>query len=76
MENRDNFREMMILLEFYRHVQRYRQPEREIKDIEKQLKDFKKYGGISKNEELEEIFNSIIGNIEREIKNLKKQGVE
>ena len=76
MENRDNFRKIMILLGFYKDIQRYWKPEKTLEDIEKQLLDYKKYGGISNNEELEEIFNSLMGNIEREIKKIKNMEVE
>ena len=76
MDKKDNIRAMLILIEIYQNVQKYYTIEKSIKELQKDLRVFKKSFNFEDNKEMQELFEKIMDNTEQDIKNLKKQGVE
>ena len=76
MDKKDNVRAMLILIEIYQNVQKYYTIEKSIKELQKNLRVFKKSFNFEDNKEMQELFEKIMDNTEQDIKNLKKQGVE
>ena len=75
MDKKDNIRAMLILIEIYQNVQKYYTIEKSIKELQKDLRVFKKSFNFEDNKEMQELFEKIMDNTEQDIKNLKKQGV-
>ena len=76
MDKKDNIRAMLILIEIYQNVQKYYTIEKSIKELQKDLRVFKKSFNFEDNKEMQELFEKIMDNTEQDIKNLKKQGIE
>ena len=76
MDKKDNVRAMLILIEIYQNVQKYYTIEKSIKELQKDLRVFKKSFNFEDNKEMQELFEKIMDNTEQDIKNLKKQGIE
>ena len=74
MDKKDNVRAMLILIEIYQNVQKYYTIEKSIKELQKDLRVFKKSFNFEDNKEMQELFEKIMDNTEQDIKNLKKQG--
>ena len=73
MDKKDNVRAMLILIEIYQNVQKYYTIEKSIKELQKDLRVFKKSFNFEDNKEMQELFEKIMDNTEQDIKNLKKQ---
>ena len=76
MDTKDSVRAMLILIEIYQNVQKYYTIEKSIKELQKDLRVFKKSFNFEDNKEMQELFEKIMDNTEQDIKNLKKQGIE
>ena len=80
MENKNNIRAMLILIEMYQKVQKYYEIDKSLTELESDFKEFKKHKNnifnFKGNEEMKELFDSISNNLERNIKNLKENGIK
>lgn len=80
MNEKDNVRSTLILIEIYQRVQKYYEIDKSLTQLEEDYKEFMTHINdmfdFQDNKELKELIEKIANNTEQDIINLKDQGVE